>query len=94
VFERYGNAWPPPQGAFELDHLIPLVLGGDNSEANLWPQPAGPGPSFRDKDALEVRLAWLVCVKGLPLVEAQHRIATDWIAAWTALRDIPRGKTP
>jgi hypothetical protein len=25
--------------AYELDHLIPLELGGSNDLRNLWPQP-------------------------------------------------------
>jgi hypothetical protein len=29
-----------PRGAYEVDHLIPLELGGDNVIANLWPEAA------------------------------------------------------
>lgn len=40
VFARYGIPYPAPTGAYEVDHLIALELGGDNSIANLWPEPA------------------------------------------------------
>jgi len=67
---------------FELDHLIPLELGGSNSLANLWPQPAGQ-PGFHEKDALENALHAAVCKTGkVTLVEAQHAIAIDWVTAW------------
>jgi 5-methylcytosine-specific restriction endonuclease McrA len=32
--------YPQQHGAFEVDHLIPLELGGDNVIANLWPEAA------------------------------------------------------
>ncbi len=63
---------------YELDHLIPLELGGSNDAGNLWPEPA---PSFHVKDILENRLHALVCAGRLDLATAQHAIATDWQAA-------------
>lgn len=64
---------------YELDHLIPLELGGDNSARNLWPE-LGPDPN--PKDSLENRLHDLVCAGSLGLGSAQHAIATDWVAAY------------
>jgi hypothetical protein len=43
AFAAYGFSYPQPRGAFEVDHLIPLELGGDNTIENLWAQPASPG---------------------------------------------------
>lgn len=40
-------------GCAEIDHLIPLSLGGSNALANLWCQTAA---AARRKDALENRL--------------------------------------
>jgi len=37
VYAAYRLGYPAPPGAYELDHLIPLELGGDNSTRNLWP---------------------------------------------------------
>ncbi len=45
AFTDYGFAYPQPRGAFEVDRLIPLELGGDNVIANLWPEAAEPNPA-------------------------------------------------
>jgi len=70
---------------YEEDHLVSLELGGSpTSPRNLWPQPhhvIGGWGSYA-KDRLEDRLHTLVCRDRLPLEEAQHAIATDWIAAY------------
>jgi hypothetical protein len=34
VYASYGIPYPEPAGTYELDHLISLELGGDNSNAN------------------------------------------------------------
>jgi hypothetical protein len=66
----------------ELDHLIPLELGGSNRASNLWPQRYDGEWNARDKDKLEGRLHRLVCGGGLDLETAQRAIASDWIAAY------------
>ena len=82
VYAAYGVPYPEPSGTYELDHLIPLELGGDNSDANLWPEPASPTPGFHQKDDLENRMHDLVCAGRLDLYEAQREIATNWYAAY------------
>ena len=37
VYERYGVVARKP-GEYEVDHLVPLSLGGSNALRNLWPQ--------------------------------------------------------
>lgn len=81
VYAEYGVPYPEPSGSYELDHLIPLELGGDNANANLWPSPANPTPGFHQKDNLENRLHDLVCSGQLDLHASQQAIATNW---WTA----------
>ena len=44
AFAEYGLPYPPAQGAYEVDHLVSLELGGDTSLANLWPEAAVPQP--------------------------------------------------
>lgn len=74
---------------FELDHLIPLELGGDpRAVANLWPQPwehAGgrilpDGYGAETKDDFEDYLKRAVCAGRLRLVDAQQQMAHNWIA--------------
>ena len=72
-------------GEFELDHLVPLDLGGaPDDPRNLWPEPreAADGWGADRKDELEAVLARLVCAGRVSLAEAQSAIATDWIAAY------------
>ncbi len=67
---------------FELDHLISLELGGAPADvANLWPEPWVGVLNAHDKDRIEDALHRLVCSSKLPLAEAQHRIAADWVHA-------------
>lgn len=77
---------------FELDHRIPLTLGGHPaSPDNLWLQTwaehpqrwPGPAAAHR-KDQLEVRLKKLVCSGQLALAEAQECIYRDWQACAVA----------
>ena len=70
---------PRPFREEELDHLIPLELGGAPSNVkNLWPEPA---PSYHDKDKTENALHKRVCSGDLSLAVAQRRIARDWTTA-------------
>ncbi len=71
----------------ELDHLVPLAIGGSNAAANLWPQPA---PDYERKDRLEVELQRRVCAAyrtllpaeaAVVLAQEQREIAEDWVAA-------------
>ncbi len=82
IFAEYNRKPGPvllPKGAddtcCELDHLIPLELGGSNDPRNLWPQ---FWSDARVKDGLENRLHQLVCEYDLPLKAAQRCIARDW----------------
>jgi hypothetical protein len=68
----------------ELDHLVPLSLGGSNDVTNLWPEVSDlPDAGFRNsKDAVERKLLAAVCKGGhVPLSEAQNAIAHDWTTA-------------
>ncbi len=82
LYAEYGITRPRLPNEFEIDHLIPLALGGSNSDRNLWPEPAAPAPGFHQKDELENRLYALVCAGSVALVDAQRAIAGDWYAAY------------
>jgi hypothetical protein len=78
---RYGRR--PEDFTGELDHLIPLSLGGSNDPDNLWPLPA-QGEVGEKKHALESKLHELVCgEKKLSLKQAQDAIRKDWVKAYT-----------
>jgi hypothetical protein len=68
---------------FELDHIIPLALGGDPlAIENLQLQPWEGNEGAKRKDLIEVRLQCLVCSGQVGLVDAQRDIADDWQAAY------------
>jgi hypothetical protein len=85
VFVTYGIANPHDGGtSYEVDHRIPLSLGGRDELANLWPQSrTAPGFNAWVKDRLEDRLYNLVChpKQGDPsvtLLQAQAIFKGDW----------------
>jgi hypothetical protein len=55
---------------YELDHYVPLEIGGHPTDPrNLWPQ---PWPKARLKDKLESALNRAVCGNRMTLSAAQH----------------------
>jgi len=94
VFEEYGISYPQPFGAYEVDHIIPLAIGGSNDIANLYPEAASPTPGFHEKDIVEVYLQEEVCAGRIALGIAQERIASNWLAIYENLSpaDIARIK--
>jgi hypothetical protein len=79
---KFGEAYPAygltAGTESELDHLVPLELGGANDAANLWPE-AGAIPN--PKDAVEDALHQAVCDGRITLARAQRAIARNWETA-------------
>lgn len=69
---------------YEVDHLIPLELGGSNARANLFPEPAKPRPGFHQKDRLENWTHDHVCSGARALRSMQRRIARNWLTLYRA----------
>jgi len=55
---------------YQVDHLIPVSLGGSNDETNLWPQPYDEEAGAEQKDLIERQLRGLVCSNKLSLADA------------------------
>lgn len=73
----------------ELDHAVPLWLGGSNDVTNFQAQISdipNARPPFRNtKDDTETRLHDAVCSHQVTLAAAQWAIAVDWTTAETTL---------
>lgn len=81
VYQRYGI--DRKGRSFEIDHRLPLALGGADDVKNLWPQEGWHHPSYHDKDELEQYLWRSVCKKHtMPLRNAQSLLLGDWIVAY------------
>ncbi|MFA5188703.1 MAG: HNH endonuclease signature motif containing protein [Patescibacteria group bacterium] len=81
VFQEYGIT-THAKGEYEVDHFIPLELGGSNDLKNLWPEPAEPRPGFHEKDRVENYLHRQVCTGQMTLAEAQKQIQTNWLEVY------------
>jgi len=81
AFANYGISIHDRQ-FFQVDHLIPLALGGTNAMSNLWPQQYAGSRGAAAKDQLEGQLRGLVCSGTLTLKAAQVAIADNWWAAY------------
>jgi hypothetical protein len=79
----------PPENNFgleqscELDHLVPLGLGGSDAIENIWPQCGSAGAllddrHFRKKDMVEEYLTEEVKSGAMDLRDAQVGVAADW----------------
>ncbi len=92
VFAAY-NVPFEDRANYEVDHFIPLALGGvntctDTPTCNLWPEPhqksfpeIAPWGS-ETKDRLELRLYKMMCAGQISLHDAQVAISTDWEVAY------------
>jgi len=81
VFWAYGLS--VDEKNYELDHLIPLSLGGSNSAKNLWPHSRkGSFWTVEKKLTLEKSVYRLVCAGHLSLVAARQEVASNWPKAY------------
>jgi hypothetical protein len=94
ILRRYGL----PAGThpdYEIDHLIPLCLGGSDDPSNLWPQPRRNIEetwNAEAKDRLEHLMCEMVCNGQIDIATAQEAFATDWVAAYQKYYNWRKGR--
>jgi hypothetical protein len=85
IYHNYGlngNDRSQCKEGYEIDHLISLELGGDNSANNLWPQSYCGGNNAHIKDKLENKLHSQICSNEITIKEAQECIRTNWVICY------------
>jgi hypothetical protein len=81
VYLEYGIL-THPAGSMEIDHLVPLSIGGSNEKSNLWPERYNMTFGAYDKDKVENYLHREVCSGRMSIEDAQERIRSDWVAVY------------
>lgn len=88
------RAGHPPEAAplYQLDHVLPLTLGGAGREpSNLALQPIADA---RRKDGMERRLGCLVCRGDVTLEEAREILAGPWRQGWSEWKRVRCARPP
>lgn len=77
IFARYGISYARHRH-YELDHLIALEIGGNNSDSNLWPEPLTGSHGAHAKDQQENSAKRAVCSGHMSLATAQRQMVARW----------------
>ena len=89
VEREYGLSAGAYGSSLEIDHIVPLELGGSNAIANLFPERANARPGYHAKDSLEDKLHRLVCAGTMRLATARAGIARDWVVLYRRVFGVP-----
>ena len=84
VFHAYGIDDPTDYPKYEIDHLIPICMGGRNTVKNLWPEPYGGDYGARKKDVIEMALHLKACRGEMTLDQARNIVAKHWLEYYKA----------
>lgn len=87
VRRRYGmttkrDLWCNTEEACEIDHLVPLAVGGSNDISNLWPQPYEGPWNAHHKDQLEAKMKRMICKDQISVDEAQSIFKNNWVEGY------------
>ena len=72
----------PSNSCYEVDHVIPLCLGGADDINNLWPQLYDGKYGAHSKNKLEKLLYYKMCKKEISIEEAQNCINDNWVICY------------
>lgn len=87
--QRVCDAYPENcKASREIDHCIPIALGGADDLRNLWAEPEiqnwnGENWGFRRKDALESYMVAQMKAGKITPNEAQECFSDDWVKCYT-----------
>jgi hypothetical protein len=81
VFTEYRIRNPVVQAKYDVDYLVPILLGGATTIQNMWPA-AFKGTGFFEKVQLDHVLRDRVCHRELSLRTAQRDLEHNWYVAW------------
>lgn len=76
IYERYGL--PYDSKHYQIDHFIPISIGGSNDPKNLWPQPIVNNAGFIEKQQVANYLHNKVCEGSIDIRDAQIAVKQDW----------------
>ncbi len=76
--QRHRVVYRPGVSGAELDHIVPLCLGGADTDRNIQVQ---PWPQAREKDEFEWFACRQVCGGMVPLATAQGWFLEGWRSA-------------
>jgi hypothetical protein len=80
IYYRYGLTYDSKH--YQIDHFIPLSIGGSNDMKNLWPQPIQKNVGFIEKQQVADYLHRQVCSGAMDIHEAQELVRKDWHAVY------------
>lgn len=84
VYKRYDVPYDTTK--YQIDHFIPISIGGSHDPENLWPQPIVNNAGFYEKQQVAQYLHEAVCRGDLELEDARSVIRRDWHDAWKRIQ--------
>jgi hypothetical protein len=77
---------PYDTSKYQIDHLVPISIGGSNDVENLWPQPIVHNAGYLEKQQVAQWLHEKVCNGSIQIEEAQRLMLKDWHQGWHMLQ--------
>lgn len=80
VYKRYDVPYDTTK--YQIDHFIPIGIGGSHDPENLWPQPIVNNAGFYEKQQVAQYLHESVCRGDMELEDARDIMRRDWHLAY------------